>query len=914
MKALTTAIVLALGTARSFAAADQEPPVFPAAVDIVAVDVNVVDAQGRPVRRLTTDDFSLTVDGKPRALASVEYVDLDGTSEPTEAKPRSPYFSTNAGAPRGRLVLIVVDQANIRVGGGRAVMNAADQLLDRLTPADRTGLIAIPPPGPSVELTAEHALVREALKKVTGRARFTGPTLGLTEALAYVDHDSIRWSQVTDRECGQIADEKQREACIRQLEGEAQEVGIRYRAESQASFKSLGAVFEALKTIEGPKTVLLITEGLSDFEGMGAITEMASRAAAARVSLYVLRLDGGGGFADAERSRPNQSAFEDEDVRRRGIDALASVARGAVFNVVGSAEAVFDRISRELTGYYLLGFEAHAGDRDGRDHAIRVQVNRRNLTVRSRSRLTIPAAGSGPKDEEAVVATMRAPFLATDLTVRVASWAMGDPASGKVRMIVAAEVEKARGGVTVGFVLADGKGKAVGSNAQRLPASADAGPQAFLGTALVEPGEYTLKLAAIDGTGRRGSVEHVAKAALVSAGGLELGDLLVGRPPAPGAVLRPSVDLKADAAGLTARVEMYGKDAERLGKAAVVLEVAEAETGPALLRLSVPSAEAPEGGRRVAQATLPLGLLPPGDYMVRAAVSVGEKPVAGLRRPFHLAHVAGAALRSGGIPIEGLAPTIGRFDPADALRPDVVGFFLDRMGKLIPGAPPAAIQAASERARKGQPEAILDALSGTTADDPRVFFLRGIGLLAQGQPAAAATQLRGALRLAADLLPAAFYLGACSAASGEDRQAAGAWQTALVSETGHPAVYRLLADALLRVNEPQPALDVLGEAAGRWPDDDGLRRRLGIAHAMVGHDREALAALQPYLEHHPNDSGALFVMLRLLFQQFSVAPGAHPAGAERAQLVRYARSYVEAKGPNQEIVTRWLKYLESEPR
>ncbi len=116
------------------------------------------------------------------------------------------------------------------------------------------------------------------------------------------------------------------------------------------------------------------------------------------------------------------------------------------------------------------------------------------------------------------------------------------------------------------------------------------------------------------------------------------------------------------------------------------------------------------------------------------------------------------------------------------------------------------------------------------------------------------------------------------------------------------------------MNEPQQALDLLREAAQTWPDDDGLRRRLGIAHAMVGHDADALQALQPYLEHHPNDAGALFVMLRLLFQQFSAAPGAGPAGADRARLVRYARSYVEAKGPNQEIVSRWLKYLESEPR
>jgi hypothetical protein len=143
-----------------------------------------------------------------------------------------------------------------------------------------------------------------------------------------------------------------------------------------------GAVFESLKSIDGPKTMLLITEGMPDDEGMGALRDLASRAAAARVSLYVLRLDAGGIFADMERARPNQKAFEDADLRRRGMDALASMARGAVFNVVGGAEDVYDRIARELTGYYLLGFEPQAGDRDGHDRGQARQDQHRHRYVR----------------------------------------------------------------------------------------------------------------------------------------------------------------------------------------------------------------------------------------------------------------------------------------------------------------------------------------------------------------------------------------------------------------------------------------------------------------------------------------------------------------------------------------------------
>ena len=68
------------------------------------------------------------------------------------------------------------------------------------------------------------------------------------------------------------------------------------------------------------------------------------------------------------------------------------MTRGAVLPVIGSADAPFQRIARELMGYYLVGFEPQAGDRDGKQHAIRVRVKREKLvSIRWRSVLNIPA-------------------------------------------------------------------------------------------------------------------------------------------------------------------------------------------------------------------------------------------------------------------------------------------------------------------------------------------------------------------------------------------------------------------------------------------------------------------------------------------------------------------------------------------
>ena len=62
-------------------------------------------------------------------------------------------------------------------------------------------------------------------------------------------------------------------------------------------------------------------------------------------------------------------------------------------------------------------------------------------------------------------------------------------------------------------------------------------------------------------------------------------------------------------------------------------------------------------------------------------------------------------------------------------------------------------------------------------------------------------QFRETLRLDSEFFPAAFYLGSCYAAGGRDHEAAGAWQTSLVTESDAPFIYTLLGDALLRLRE-----------------------------------------------------------------------------------------------------------------
>jgi VWFA-related protein len=885
-------------------AAPAQPPVFGVGVDIVALDATVVDAKGQPVLGLGPEDFQAEIDGKPRRVVSVEYIGRD--LEPPALPPVRPtHFSSNEDVPRGRLVLLLVDRGNIGQGGGRDVLRSAERFLGTLGPADRVGLVFVPGPGPSIEFTPDVGLVRRGLKGVVGQAPRGGSQVPLSEAIALVkDNDRMRWAQFVDIRCGFFKIPEQAEACRQEMVAEANQVYLQYRDRSLASQRALGNVLQSLRGIEGPKTVVLISEGLGT-EDPSEVRNLALAAAEAQVTLYVLLLNTS--RSDAAFSRTEAADFEDRETEAAGLYDLAGLTRGSVLQVVGSGESAFRRIAEELAGYYMLGLDPEGEDRDGRSHEVRLRVTRPTVTVRARGVLNIPIRP--PAAQDLLAAALRSPLVDRGLPIRATTYALRDGATGKVRLLVAARVGRAVRPLSVGFAVSSPTGKVAASRAYEGITGGEGEWVDFTGEAVVDPATYSLRLAAVDASGRRGSVEHTVKAALVSAGGLEISDLVLAPTLDRGAV-RPAVDLELEGGGLSALVELGGRDRARVDAATVAIELADKPEGPPLLRVPV-APEAAKDGTRVANVNISGGLLPPGDYVARAEVSLEGKAVAVVTRPFRLLPPRPGA-PAAGPPLASLLGEAPPFDRAELLKPEILGHFVDRVAALVPGPVPGGMAAAIAEARQGRPEAMLDRLGDAGKEDARASFLRGVSLYARGNLPAALTQLQAALGRSSELFPAAVYLGACYAASGKDLDAIGAWQTALIGESGgSPSLYAVLSDALARVGESQQAVEVLDEGLGAFPQDEGLRRRLGIAYAKSGRRAEALPLLTSWVEAHPDDTGAAFAMLALLFEGFSrETAGAAPAG-ERERLVRFARAYVDGKGPNREVIERWLRYLES---
>jgi tetratricopeptide (TPR) repeat protein len=421
---------------------------------------------------------------------------------------------------------------------------------------------------------------------------------------------------------------------------------------------------------------------------------------------------------------------------------------------------------------------------------------------------------------------------------------------------------------------------------------------------------YTVKIAVVDEAGRRGSVERTFTARITGFGQLHVTDLLIADNSVRGAQgLPPAV---------AAYVELFSEAPEQLKNATVVMEVAQNESSRALDSIPARFQQLQTGGdrRRVAEAGVPIALLPPGEYVARAVISVSGRKVGQVVRPFRVtrAAVTTAAPGTTTVPMRAASPIaftsrIDAFDKSAVLTPQVVGFFLDRMSAAA-ATNAAAVRPAIESVRAGKFDEAMLALKDTKDDQLAAVFLKGIVLLSSGDLNGAAGKFRDALRMDSEFFSAAFYLGACYAAGGKDRDAAGAWQTSLITESNAPFVYTLLGDALLRLRDMDQAIDVLTEARTLWPADDEVTIRLATALVMANKPADALKVLEPYLATHPADHERLFLALRALYEARSAGRAIGTPDSDRALFVRYADAYEAAKGPQQALVGQWRKYVE----
>lgn len=162
------------------------------------------------------------------------------------------------------------------------------------------------------------------------------------------------------------------------------------------------------------------------------------------------------------------------------------------------------------------------------------------------------------------------------------------------------------------------------------------------------------------------------------------------------------------------------------------------------------------------------------------------------------------------------------------------------------------------------------------------------------------------MRAGADFYPAMVYLGACFAAGGKDKEAAGAWRTALIREGDKVSLHVMLADALLRTGRGDLAMQALARARDRWPADEDLTRRYAAAAVAAGLYAEGLKVVDDLIERKADDEPVLALALLVLYDAFVSGRPVDSADRDRAQMTKFAAAYRTRGGPSLALVDTWV--------
>jgi tetratricopeptide (TPR) repeat protein len=517
---------------------------------------------------------------------------------------------------------------------------------------------------------------------------------------------------------------------------------------------------------------------------------------------------------------------------------------------------------------------------------------------------------------------LEGPVVATEIPVRVTNYLSTDfDDPNKLKLVITGEASRLQpGNVTLSVLVSDIDGKKIAAG--EMPLSHGTEETLPFSTNIGVPrGSYIVRVAVMDSAGRTGSVDHQADVVDERFGSLSVrGPVFVRVPTGGASVPYLALDKVNQNERLALELDLEG-ETSRLEGTNVEFEIASTADGPALVRTPAALSRGSRDGAIVAQGVADMRMLPAGSYVVRARIKSAAEEIGELRRGISVvgapralvnapapapafsnvaAPKAAPATASMRLPVSG-AP---RFTMDQVLAPEILTPFLDRVAAR-PDASSAAVKQVLDRARTSGLTG-LEVPESVAKDGAVGPFLKGLTLLHDNKLDPAANEFRKAMRGSADFYPAMIYLGACFAAGGKDKEAAGAWRTALIREGDSPALHIMLADAQLRQGRSDLAIDDLVAAQKKWPDDLALKRRFAVAALLSGQRAEGLQALDELIEKKADDEASLAIGVLVLYDAFESGQAVESVTQDRERMLRLAETYKARGGSSQALVDTWV--------
>jgi hypothetical protein len=301
-----------------------------------------------------------------------------------------------------------------------------------------------------------------------------------------------------------------------------------------------------------------------------------------------------------------------------GFESLAGVTGAEFVRLTGSVQPSISRMLRETGAYYVASFEPDPSDRSGQPMRVELRAARDNVKLRARPSIEIPKiAGKTPAPKD----MLRSAASHHDLPLRAAGYASPNSAGSDVTVVAlfeGTEPDTAIAAASIG--LFDEKGTL---KKQWTAEKNDLAKRPVVAAMTAPPGTYRMRVAAVDAAGRSGTTDYELKAEVPRADPLKLSALVLGTQQQGGG-FAPRLDFSSEAIAI-GMVEIYG--VPKGGAVTVDLDVASSAEGTPLATAQTTVSPGRSEDMRVAFGGFSVAALPPGEYLMRAVVSLDGKPV-----------------------------------------------------------------------------------------------------------------------------------------------------------------------------------------------------------------------------------------------------------------------------------------------
>lgn len=379
------------------------PVIFRVEVDYVEVDAIVTDRTGRFVRDLTAADFQVLEDGKPQKVELFSLVDIPVERADRVLPDRPPIEPDVRINDRfeGRMFVIVLDDLHTHALRSALVRRAAREFVERHMAANDLAAVVHTGAGAEAgqEFTSSKRLLLASIDRFMGK-KVRSRTLNRMDEYQrqrMMPRDTpLTRSDVTDPE-DQVRSHQARSAMetLRNIAGYME--GVRGRRKALL-YISEGIDYDVYNVFEN-RDANLVLDSVRD--AIGSATR-------GNVAFYTIDPRGIttmgdesmelAGFADDPSIGVGPEAFQEE--LRLAQDSLRTLAEqtGGIASVNSNDFATaFDRVVRDNSSYYVLGYYPQNARRDGRYRKLEVRVTRPGLEVRSRKGYVAPRGKAEPR-------------------------------------------------------------------------------------------------------------------------------------------------------------------------------------------------------------------------------------------------------------------------------------------------------------------------------------------------------------------------------------------------------------------------------------------------------------------------------------------------------------------------------------